>query len=86
MVVERVFVLEQLDEKKATGLLDPRVYKGGNKLSAVMNPQTTMWTFKLEHGLVPLPLRNRYTDYKSLYRHAEDYFSTKNIKIKEVIY
>lgn len=83
---DRILVLEQLDDKKSPGLLDPRVFKGGNNLHVVMDANTTMWTFRMEHGLVPAMLRNRYTDFKAAYRHAEEYFMTKSIKIKEVQY
>lgn len=86
MVKDRVLVLEQLNPGKDTGMLDPRVFKGENALHLVMDAQTTMWRFRMEHGLVPAQLKNKYTDFKSAMRHAESYFNMKNIRIKEVIY
>lgn len=84
MVVKK-FVLQQLDPKKDTGTFDPRVFKGGNFLSAIKDAQTGLWKFKMEHGLPPAPLRDRFSDFNALKRHAESYFTTKSIKIVDVI-
>lgn len=85
-MVSRLFVLEQLDEKKSTGVFDPRVFKGGNALYATMDPKTALWSFKMDRGLVPGALRDKFTDLGSLMRHAADYFATKSIRIKEVLH
>lgn len=85
VVKDKILVLEQLDSKKSTGVFDPTVFKGGNALHAVMDSQTTMWSFKMERGLVPGALRNKYTGLNALLSHATAYFANKNIRIKEVI-
>lgn len=82
---DRVLVLEKLDEKVGVGLLDPALLTGNNKLHAVMNEQNLMWSFKYDHGIVPGPLKDRFSSFKELKKHAENYFKTRNIKIKEVI-
>lgn len=84
MVKQRTLVLEQTS-KKDLGTLDPAVFKGGNSISATMDPRTALWHFKMERGLVPSPLRNKYTDLNSALKHARDYFATKSIIIKEVL-
>lgn len=82
---DRILVLERINpDKKDTGLFDPQVLAGTNQLHAVMDPNTIMWTLKYEKGLVPEPLKHRFTDFRSLKKHAEDYFANKNIKIVEV--
>lgn len=85
-MVKRILVLEQTDPKKSTGLFDPQVFKGGNSLSAVTDPKTAMWYLKMERGLVPGPLRSKYTSLNALLNHARDYFAVKSIIIKEVIH
>jgi hypothetical protein len=40
--------------------------------------------FKYERGAVPPPLRNPWTSPKFALAHAESYFKTKKIKIKEI--
>lgn len=83
---DRILVLEQSDTKKSLGLLDPRVFKGGNNLHVVMDRSNCLWNFKMEHGLVPALLRDRFTSYNAAIKHAEAYFANKSIKIKEVQY
>lgn len=82
---DRVLVLERRDAtKKDIGLVDPKILTGGNRLHAVMLPDT-MWVMKYEHGMVPPQLKDRFTSFPALKQHAETYFSTRNLKIKEVI-
>lgn len=87
---DRVLVLEVIDGKKplsSTGLVDIRLFKEGdegNKLHAVMDPETCMWTFKYEKGILPPALKGQYTGFKALKKHAEGYFEQRNIRIKEV--
>lgn len=84
----RVLVLapiEGLSPKSSTGLVDSRLFTGGNKLHAVMDTQTCLWSLKYEEGLVPQALRQQFTSFKVLYKFAEDYFKKRNIEIKEVL-
>lgn len=81
-----ILKLEKYDPKqKDIGLIDPKVFNGGNNLHAVMDPNTLFWTFKYEHGHIPPALRDRFTSFKVAKNHAESYFKTKNIKIVEVL-
>lgn len=84
---DRVLVLSVIDGKAAkssTGAIDNRLFTGGNKLHAIMDSQTTLWSFKYDDGLLPQSLKNRFTSFKHLLKHAEDYFKTRNVEIKEV--
>lgn len=82
---DRILKLEKIDPKGKTDMVDPQVFEGKNNLHAVMDTSNCMWTCRYEHGLPPEPLRQRFTDFKTLYQHAERYFSLKNIKIVEVL-
>lgn len=77
--------LEQTEPKKSPGIFDDRVFKGGNSLHLVKDPMTAMWRFKMEKGLVPSRLRDKFTDKNAAVRHATQYFAAKNIRIKELI-
>lgn len=82
---DRILVLEKIDPKnKDTGMIDPQVFEGKNNLHAVMDPGTCMWSLRYERGIVPTPLRQKFTDFKTLKLQAEVYLRTKNIKIVEV--
>lgn len=83
---DRILVLEKVDPKnKNIGLLDPAVFTGKNNLHAVMDAGTGLWSMKYEHGILPPQLKNKFTDFNSLKKQAEVYFTPKNIKITKVI-
>lgn len=83
---DRILVLEKFDPKnKNIGLMDPKAFTGENKLHALMDTQTGLWSMKYERGIVPPQLKNKFTDFNSLKQHAEVYFNTRNIKIAKVI-
>src|SRR5258708_38568115 len=76
--------IEGLATKNTIGMTDSSLFTGSNKLFAVMDPQTTLWSFQYERGVLPQPLKDKYTKFSVLLKHAEDYFGRRNIRIKEV--
>src|SRR5882672_11382398 len=84
---DRVLVLEPiegLDPKRNTGLVDTSLFTGTNKLHAKMDPATTLWSFQYERGILPEPLKAKFTKFSILLKYADDYFKKRNIQIKEV--
>lgn len=85
---DRILVLSVMEGKKplnTLGAADPRLFSGENKLHAVMDTQTGLWYLKYDMGIVPPPLQGRFTSFDTLKKHAEVYYSQRNIEIKEVI-
>lgn len=85
---DRILVLSLVDGKKpasSSGLVDPRLFTGGNQLHAIQDSATCLWSMKYEAGAVPPVLRQRYTTFGLLLNHAKTYFAGRNIEIKEVI-
>lgn len=85
---DRIIVLEIIDGKQpksVTGMIDPRLFTGDNKLHAVMDSATTLWFVKYEKGSVPEELKCRFTSFKSLRKAVEDHYVRRNIRIKEVL-
>ena len=85
---DRVLVLSVKDGEKAknsTGLVDPRLFKGENKLHAVMDNETCHWFMKYEMGGVPEALKGRYTSFPKLMEAAKYYFDGRGVEIKEVV-
>lgn len=85
---DRVFKLEIIDGKKpktATGLVDQSLFKGTNTLHAKLDPQTCLWRMEYENGILPQPLKQRFTDFNRLFDFATNYFKNRNIKIAEVM-
>ena len=83
----RILVLRPKEGTKvlsSTGLTDPRLFKDENRLHAIMDEQSCLWRMKYEQGLIPPELRQAYTSFSLLKRHAERYYNARNIEIKEV--
>jgi len=84
---DRVLVLEPIEgmsPKKNTGLVDTSLFTGSNQLHAVMDTSTTLWRFQYEKGVLPEQLKHKFTSFKTLMKHADEYFKKRNIQIKEV--
>jgi hypothetical protein len=85
---DRVLVLSVIEGKKplnTLGASDPRLFNGENKLHAIMDPQTTLWSFKYDMGMVPEPLKCKFTSFKAAKKYADNYFNPRNIEINQVI-
>lgn len=85
---DRILVLKPIEGKNtlsSTGLVDPRLFNGDNKLHAVMNLQNTTWSFKYDAGGLPEPLKQKFTSFSKCLEHAKQYFTRRNIDITEVI-
>lgn len=86
---DRVLVLEVIDGEKpksSTGLTDSRLFTGANKLHAIMDIQSTLWSLKYEMGGVPEEFKQRFTSFSKLKSFVDDYYATRNVRIKEVIW
>lgn len=86
---DRILMLEQIEGKTAKqssgSMIDPSLFKeGGNRLHCVMDPETCLWTFKYEKGMVPPMLKGSWTGFRAAKKYAEDYFGNRNIRVSEV--
>jgi len=85
---DRVLSLVPIEGKSSVatnGLVDPRLFTGENKLHIVRDPMNSMWFFKYEMGMLPEPLKQRFTTFDRAIKHATEYFKKRNIEIKEII-
>lgn len=88
---DRILKLELIEGKKpinSIGITDPNLFKDGedkNRLHAIMDLQTSLWSLHYEKGNVPPVLKGQYTGFKQAREHAERYFNNRNIRIVEVI-
>ena len=83
---EREIVLRPMEGKKplnGIGLVDPRLFKGSNKLHAIM-AEDGLWYCKYADGNVPEPLKMKFTTVNKLVNHVRTYFENRNIEIVEV--
>jgi hypothetical protein len=85
---DRVFVLKLKDGEKAkdsTGLVDTRLFQGGNNLHAVRDGRTNFWSFRYEKGGLPPALKGKsFTKFDNAYNYAKQYLDKRGIEITEV--
>lgn len=86
---DRVLILRAIDGKAAlstAGLTDRRLFSGENKVHAIMDTQSCLWTIKYEMGAPPPILQEQtFTSFRKLLAFCRDYYGKRNIEIVEVI-
>lgn len=85
---DRVLELKPIEGKatlSSTGLVDPRLFNGENKLHAVMDTRNCMWRLKYEAGGLPEPLKQTFTNFTKLLEFTTRYFNKRNIEITRII-
>lgn len=83
---EREIVIRPIEGKKtldSAGLVDTRLWKGGNSIKAFMS-DTGLWYFKYDSGLLPDSLKVQFTSITKLVNFAKDYFAKRNLEVVEV--
>lgn len=85
---DRILMLEPIEGKTAissTGLVDNRLFTGGQNLYLKMDPETCLWSFQYtQNGLLPAGLTGKFTSFKAGFKHAEGYFLKRNIRITQI--
>ncbi len=84
---DRVIVLKPMEGKdvlSSKGVIDNRIFSGENKLHAILDPKNTLWSFRLDHGGLPEPLKGRFTNFEKALAHAIEYFKKRNIAFVRV--
>lgn len=84
---DRILVLQVMEGKSSktnTGLIDNSLFTGGNQLHAYLDT-ACLWKLKYEKGILPEPLKQRFTSFSQLFNFCVEYFKKRNIEIKEVV-
>lgn len=84
---DRVFDLKPMPGKEvlsSTGIVDTRLFKGKNRLHAIHDEQTALWSLKQDEGSIPPSLQMRWTSYSSLLKHIKSYYATRHVDVFEV--
>jgi len=85
---DRILEIKVIDDKKplsSIGLVDKRLFKGGNTLHAFFNPQTGFWRVRYDVGTIPQPLDNSWNNFDQLLTDVNKYFSERNLYIDKVL-
>lgn len=86
---DRILILEPIEGKplNSSGIIDKNLFKDGensNKLHAVMDQESCLWSLRYEKGAIPPALKGTWTGFKMLKKYADNYFGQRNIAITEV--
>lgn len=71
--------------ERQDGLIDKRLFTGGNNLHAILDRQTMLWGLAYDSGVLPQQLQQRFTGLTPLYKTVRDYFDKRNVDIVEII-
>lgn len=85
--MKRILSLELIDDKapiSTTGVVDRSLFTGGNEMFMDMGSEGTLWSLHYKSGNIPEPLRQKFTTARKALEAATAYFSTRNIRVKEV--
>lgn len=85
---DRILVVQVIDGKRpksSTGIVDPRLFTGENKLHLILDPRSRLWYFRYEQGGIPPILKQRFTSYDIALDFITKYLATRNLKIVEII-
>lgn len=84
---DRILVVQQIEGVKplsSTGLVDTRLFKGGNKLHARKSINSSLWYLEYEQGGLPEPLRQQWTSWTKMMAFVRDYFNKRGLDIVRV--
>lgn len=62
-------------------MVDKRLFTGENKLHCILNNDTGLWSFKMEHGFLPGGLDKTFTTYTKAVNYVRDYYDKRNVEI-----
>lgn len=84
----RALVIRPKDGQKPKnnfGMVDARLFSGQNNLHAVRDQLSTLWMLKYDFGILPNPLKQKFTSFNKLLTFANKYFDKRGLEITEVI-
>lgn len=86
MPEDRALIVEQIEgktTKTSTGMDDPRLFKGGNRLRIVRDGATCLWSYKYDVGGVPPVLKDqKFTSFDKALETAKIYYAKRNLNIR----
>jgi len=84
---DRIIYLRKIEGQKikdSLGNVDPSLFQGGNRVHAIMDPQTCLWEIKYDKGIVPPIMKQRFTSYPKLMAFLELYFRKRGLEVEKV--
>ncbi len=67
------------------GMVDPRLWQGGNELYAEMDNANCMWRLRYKHGMLPPQIQGVYTNFDKAFKAATKYYSTRGLQVSRAV-
>lgn len=77
--------IEGVKPRSTSGLVDSRIFTGKANVHAKCDRQTNLWGIHYAQGILPQPLRQKFTTYSALIEFVDGYFRRRGLYIAEVI-
>lgn len=84
--VDRVFKLTPMVGKNTmtpSGSVDNRLFSGENRLHAIMDTKTCLWSLKYDSGILHGGLKQQFTGFNKLFKYITDYYNKRNVRVEE---
>jgi hypothetical protein len=84
---DRILRLEVVPGEKPknnSGTTDNRLFTGETALHAVRTAPYDLWVLKYEHGVLPEPLKQKFTTFTKLHEFVDGYFRRRGFRIVKV--
>ena len=84
---DRIFVIRPipgLPPKSSGGMVDNNLFTGVNKLHAVYEGNTGLWSLRYELGKLPEPFQQKFTSFRVLKEFVDGYYRRRNVEIFEI--
>lgn len=72
-------------KKGKPGLVDPGLFTGETNHLYIIMDEYGNWAFKFQNGILPEPLRAKFTRASKAITHAKQYFDKRDLEVTEVI-
>lgn len=85
---DRILVLTKKEGTSAVnvkGQVDNRLFTGQNKLHCTLDPQTGLWSLKMEQGFLPGGLDKSFTSYSKAVSFVREYYNKRNVEIVKIV-
>jgi len=85
---DRIILLKKMEGKNtldSKGMVDNRLFSGDNKLHAILDSETGLWSLKFEKGLMPGALDAKFTKFSKVVEKVKEYYDKRNVEIDKII-
>lgn len=82
---DRILIVTPIEGFKGDkGFIGNSLEDKTNNLHAICNVRDRLWTLKYDHGILPLPFKQKFTSFGKLYDFVERYLNKRGLRLEGV--